>query len=120
MVPEETSGGFKLKTLDYIFGRVPVAAIESALNGIPDRLKSQFALARDLRTLVSRVIETIDDTQRLNDMQNRAYTLAEGAFSWEINGRQLVAAIDSAGVQAVNQHCPFAETDQSHSRVQRA
>jgi len=96
LVPEETGGGFKLKTLDYIFRRVPVAAIESALNGIPDRLKSQFALAHDLQTLVSRVIETIDDTKRLNDMQNRAYTLAENAFSWEINGRQFVAAIESA------------------------
>src|SRR5262249_22284824 len=42
LVPEETGGGFKLKTLDYIFGRVPVAAIASALNGIPDRLKAQF------------------------------------------------------------------------------
>jgi len=35
LVPEEIGGGFKLKILDYIFSRMPVAAVGAALNGIP-------------------------------------------------------------------------------------
>ena len=90
LVPEETGGGFKLKILDYIFGRVPIAAIESALKGIPERLKPEFLVAEDLSTLVSKIIETIDDTERLNLMQTRAFELAEDVFNWDVNGRRFL------------------------------
>jgi glycosyltransferase involved in cell wall biosynthesis len=95
LVPEETGGGFKLKTLDYIFGRVPVAAVESALNGIPRQVKSQFVLANDLRSLVDRIVGTIDDTERLDSMQNRAFALAEGVFDWDANGQRFRSALET-------------------------
>jgi polysaccharide biosynthesis protein PslH len=95
LVPEETGGGFKLKILDYIFGRVPIAAIESALQGIPDQLKLQCLMAYDLRTLVNQIVNTIDDTDRLNAMQNRAFELAEHAFNWDVNGRRFLEAVAS-------------------------
>ena len=95
LVPEETGGGFKLKTLDYIFSRVPVAAIENALNGIPEQLKSQFIVASDLQQLVARVVMSIDDNARLNAMQNKAFALAEGLFDWDTNGRQFVTALQA-------------------------
>src|SRR5262245_8289740 len=94
LVPEETGGGFKLKTLDYIFGRVPVAAIASALNGIPARLKEQFVLADDLDALVERIVEIIDDTARLDALQNAAFALAEGTFDWDANGRRFGRAVE--------------------------
>ena len=95
VVPEETGGGFKLKTLDYIFGRVPVAAINSALNGIPDQLKAQFILANNLQALVDRLVEAIDDTERLDLMQEQAFALAEGMFDWDANGRRFVSVLQS-------------------------
>ena len=95
VVPEETGGGFKLKTLDYIFGRVPVAAIDSALNGIPDQLKAQFILANNLQALVDRLVEAIDDTERLDLMQEQAFALAEGMFDWDANGRRFVSVLQS-------------------------
>jgi glycosyltransferase involved in cell wall biosynthesis len=76
--------------LDYIFGRVPIAAIESALKGIPERLKPEFLVAEDLSTLVRKIIETIDDTERLNLMQTRAFELAEDVFNWDVNGRRFL------------------------------
>ena len=99
VVPEETGGGFKLKTLDYIFGRVPVAAIASALTGIPDRLKAQFIVANDLPGLVDRIVATIDDTERLDLMQNEAFELAEGMFDWDENGRRFVRVLQSIAHQ---------------------
>jgi len=101
LVPEETGGGFKLKILDYIFGRVPVAAIDSALKGIPDRLKSHFLVADDLRGLVNKIVETIDDTNRLTAMQNQAFALAQDTFNWEINGRQFVEGVQAARAKSV-------------------
>lgn len=95
LVPEEIGGGFKLKILDYIFSRVPVAAVEAALNGIPDQLKSQFLIDSDIRTLVATIVATIDDTDRLNVMQNRAFELAENLFSWNVNGNRFLEAIEA-------------------------
>ena len=96
LVPEETGGGFKLKILDYIYGRVPIGAIDSSLEGIPDQIKLWFLIADDLQTLVNNVVDTIDDIARLNMMQDRAFALAENAFSWDVNGRRFVNAVESA------------------------
>jgi hypothetical protein len=35
IVPERTGGGFKLKTLDYIFNRIPIAALNGSTAGLP-------------------------------------------------------------------------------------
>ena len=35
IVAERTGGGFKLKVLDYIFNRVPIAAIKGSIAGLP-------------------------------------------------------------------------------------
>jgi hypothetical protein len=35
LVAERTGGGFKLKVLDYIFNRVPIAAIRGSIAGLP-------------------------------------------------------------------------------------
>jgi polysaccharide biosynthesis protein PslH len=95
LVPEEIGGGFKLKILDYIFSRVPIAAVETALNGIPNQLKSQFVVDRDIRTLVATIVATIDDTDRLNVMQNRTFELAENLFSWDVNGHRFLEALEA-------------------------
>jgi polysaccharide biosynthesis protein PslH len=96
LVPEEVGGGFKLKTLDYIFCRVPVASVEAALNGIPDRLKSHFIVENDIRTLLTTIVTVIDDIDRLNRMQKQAFALAEHLFNWDANGRCFLEALTSA------------------------
>jgi glycosyltransferase involved in cell wall biosynthesis len=93
LIPEEVGGGFKLKTLDYIFSRVPVASVEAALNGIPDRLKSHFIVASDIEALLARIITAIDEIERLDQMQKRAFELAEDLFDWDANGRRLLDAL---------------------------
>jgi glycosyltransferase involved in cell wall biosynthesis len=94
LVPEEIGGGFKLKILDYIFSRVPVAAVEAALNGIPDELKNQFIVESSIGGLLTTIVAVIDDVDRLDVMQNRAFKLAEDLFSWNANGRRLLEALE--------------------------
>jgi glycosyltransferase involved in cell wall biosynthesis len=95
LVPEEVGGGFKLKILDYIFSHVPVAAVETALNGIPSQLKSQFVIERDIPTLLATIVAVIDDIDRLNAMHNRAFKLAENLFNWDINGQRFLERLNS-------------------------
>jgi glycosyltransferase involved in cell wall biosynthesis len=97
LIPEEVGGGFKLKTLDYIFSRVPVASVEPALNGIPDRLKSHFIVEKDIEALLAAIVVAIDDIERLDRMQKRAFELAEDLFNWESNGRRFLQALTRAG-----------------------
>lgn len=106
LVPEETGGGFKLKTLDYIFNRIPVAAIDSALNGITEELKSNFIIANDLKDLVVQIVQTIDDLDRLNTMQRKAFSISEGLFDWDHNGRQLLNVVETVREQSGAAHLP--------------
>jgi glycosyltransferase involved in cell wall biosynthesis len=96
LVPEAIGGGFKLKILDYIFSRVPVAAVEAALNGIPDELKRHFVVASSVDELLKKIVAAIDDLDRLNAMQNRAFELAEELFDWDVSGRRLLQVLQLA------------------------
>lgn len=93
LVPEEIGGGFKLKILDYIFSRVPVAAVGVALNGIPRQLKSHFMVGSNIPELLATVVTAIDDVGRLDRMQRSAFDVAESMFDWDANGRRLLEAL---------------------------
>ena len=94
LVPEAIGGGFKLKILDYIFSRVPVAAVEAALNGIPDQVKRHFIVEGSVDELLKSIVTAIDDIGRLDQMQNRAFELAEDLFDWDANGLRLLQALE--------------------------
>lgn len=90
VVPEATGGGFKLKTLDYLFRRLPVIALEGACAGLPAAVRRHILACRDLDDLTGAVIRTIDDLPRLDAMQRGAQAAAETAFDWDRNGRRLL------------------------------
>jgi glycosyltransferase involved in cell wall biosynthesis len=96
LIPEEVGGGFKLKTLDYIFARVPIASVRAALNGIPGRLQLEFIVESDIAKLLDAIVTSIDDIERLDRMQIRAFDLAEALFDWDSNGLRLLEAMRSA------------------------
>ena len=87
-------GGFKLKTLDYVFNRLPIAATAGAAPGLPLVPGESILLAHDHAGLAQIVIETIDDFDRLNRIQNAAYWACQDRFDWSAVGARLLAAID--------------------------
>jgi len=93
LVPEVVGGGFKLKLLDYVFGRVPIAAITACTAGLPAELSRYVISCNDLESLVRTVVTRIDDIAMLNLLQNEAYRLAEPLFNWDARGQQLAAEI---------------------------
>jgi glycosyltransferase involved in cell wall biosynthesis len=101
LVPEVIGGGFKLKFLDYIFGRVPVASISAAAAGLPEEVRAHLLLAPDLDGLVQTVIEHIDRLDLLQDMQQRALDAARSQFDWRDRGVALLAEINRLRLERV-------------------
>jgi glycosyltransferase involved in cell wall biosynthesis len=95
-VPEEIGGGFKLKFLDYIFGRVPVATLTHAAAGLPVDVCKAMVCSKDIDALVDDIVATIGDTARLDAMQRDALAAAQALFRWEDRGVALLAAVDVA------------------------
>lgn len=93
VVPDEIGGGFKLKYLDYVFGRLPVATLSSAADGVPAEVRAEFIEADDVPGLVAAVVAHLDGTDLLDARQRRAAAAAHDLFDWDDRGRRLLEAI---------------------------
>jgi glycosyltransferase involved in cell wall biosynthesis len=100
VVPEEMGGGFKLKFLDYIFGRVAVASLTHATAGLPEAIRQAMVLRADVTSLVQAIIDCIDDTAGLTALQEAALTAARARYRWEDRGRDLLDAIQRLARQS--------------------
>jgi polysaccharide biosynthesis protein PslH len=93
IVPEVIGGGFKLKFLDYLFTRVPIATLADAAAGLPPALREHMLLRDDLETLTAEIVADIDRFEVLNRRQEQAFELARSLFRWQDRGTQLCRAI---------------------------
>lgn len=93
IVPERLGGGFKLKALDYIFNRLPIAAIECAIDGVPLTRNDSVLAYPDFPSLVGGLIGAIDDIGLLNRIQERAFAACRGRFQWAARGHALRDAL---------------------------
>jgi glycosyltransferase involved in cell wall biosynthesis len=93
IVPERNGGGFKLKVLEYVFNRVPVFALTGSFAGVPLSHNDSVMLYPDHAALAHGVLEAIDDIDRLNRLQERAFDACNERFDWSSRGRQIVSAI---------------------------
>lgn len=93
VVPEAIGGGFKLKFLDYVFGRVPIATLARAVAGLPEELRRATLAREELPALVDAIVAHIDRLGELNGMQERALAAGRSAFCWDERGRRLWQAI---------------------------
>jgi glycosyltransferase involved in cell wall biosynthesis len=96
LVVEETGGGFKHKALDYIFNRVPIAAIRGSMTGLPLTEGLDYLSFESMRELAKGVAAVIDDTERLNSMQRAAYEKCDASFDWSDRGQTLYNAIQQS------------------------
>jgi glycosyltransferase involved in cell wall biosynthesis len=94
LVAEEVGGGFKLKTLDYLLHRLPIAALDGNLAGLPKAITANAMVADTPRALAGRIIARIDDLEHLNQMQHNAFRAAQTAFDWEEGARRFLLALD--------------------------
>jgi hypothetical protein len=96
LVPDEL-GGFKLKGLDYVFNRLPIASMRVALPGMPLEDGLSVGLFDSHCALAESVAGLIDDFTTLNRRQREAYDACALRFDWLRIGRHLVDTIRSLG-----------------------
>jgi glycosyltransferase involved in cell wall biosynthesis len=104
IVPESIGGGFKLKFLDYIFSRVPVATVSQAVAGLSPEIQQSMLKNDSLEGLVSDVVSNIDRFEELNRMQERAFTLGTAQFEWNVRGQRFLRAITSIENRVICRH----------------
>ena len=93
LIPEALGGGFKLKALDYIFRRLPVAAIGPALSGLPLDPGADAIVADDQDGLVRAIATRIHDTEFLARAADSALEKCRHAFDWKDRGETLASAL---------------------------
>lgn len=93
LVPELIGGGFKLKFLDYVFGRMPVVTLDAAAAGLPDAVRAAMLRCPDLPALVQAVVSHIDDLPLLDSLQREAHAAAAPLFDWRDRGTALRDAV---------------------------
>lgn len=96
LVVEETGGGFKHKALDYVFNRLPIAAIRGSMAGLPLTQGLDYLSFASMRELAHGVAAVIDDFERLNSMLQAAYEKCNAHFDWSDRGRTLYNVIREA------------------------
>jgi hypothetical protein len=96
ILAERTGGGFKLKSLDYIFNRVPVAAIRGSIAGLPLTPGLDYLCFESMPELAQGTAVAIDDLERLNTLQRSAYEKCNSDFDWSDRGRTLSHAMEQA------------------------
>jgi polysaccharide biosynthesis protein PslH len=104
IVPESIGGGFKLKFLDYIFGRVPVATVTQAVAGLSGELQLAMLKTDSLTGLAGVIVAHIDRIDELNRMQERAFALGTAQFDWNVRGERLLSAIAAIRERAADGH----------------
>jgi len=97
VVPEAIGGGFKLKFLDYFFGRIPVATLTQAAAGLPKELRDQTVARETMPMLIEAIVSYIDQVEALNLIQEQAFVHSRAEFRWEDRGLKLKQAITRSG-----------------------
>jgi polysaccharide biosynthesis protein PslH len=96
IIAERTGGGFKHKSLDFIFHRLPIAATQGSFSGVPLTPNKDYLSFTSVGELAQGVVAAIDDLDHLNALQKAAYAKCSAAFDWAERGRILLRAIGEA------------------------
>ncbi len=96
LLSEPHGGGFKLKTLDYVFQRVPLFVQAGSVTGLPLEPGHGVLEYASIEALVDGALKELDDLPTLNRLQQDAYARCEGSYDWATAGARLVAALAQA------------------------
>jgi glycosyltransferase involved in cell wall biosynthesis len=89
-------GGFKLKTLDYVFHRVPIFAMQGAVPGTPLVNGVSIQNYTSHAALAQAVAGAIDSIPALNAQQAAAHAACDRVFDWSEIGSFLLHVLRDA------------------------
>lgn len=94
IIAEGVGGGFKLKSLDYIFHKIPMAILNGSISGVPVSSGKHFLGYDSVEELVDGIVRNIDNIDKLNNLAEAAYAACENAFDWDTRAQSLNALIE--------------------------
>lgn len=94
IIAEGVGGGFKLKSLDYIFHKIPMAILNGSISGVPVSSGKDYLGYDSLDELVAGIVCEIDNVEKLNGMANAAYLACEHAFDWDSRAQSLNGLVE--------------------------
>lgn len=95
LIIDEVGGGFKLKSLDYIFHGLPIVTLDGAMEGLPLVDGVDFLSADTMEDVARQILDVIDDHPRLLTMRKAAFSSSRSVFNWEESATQLLSAISN-------------------------
>ncbi len=91
---EPEGGGLKMKVLDYVFNRVPIVGLPSAMAGVPVEPNTDYLPAPRAQDVAEQILATIDDIERLNKLHDAAFDACRTSFVPETTGAALFERLD--------------------------
>lgn len=95
LIAETVGGGFKLKTLEYAFNRLPIAALKNALGGVEFASGQDAIVESTLPDLVRAIVHRIDDFEFLNQAAQATAEQFASRFRWSDRGAAFFNALRS-------------------------
>lgn len=94
VIAEGVGGGFKLKSLDYIFHKIPMAILNGSISGVPVSIEKDYLGYDSLNELIDGIVSEIDNVDKLTEMANAAYSACEFAFDWDSRAQSLNGLVE--------------------------
>lgn len=93
---EELGGGFKLKTLDYIFSHLAIVGFSHALAGSDLQPNKSYVAAVSFDDAMTKIHDLMSNFERLDALTKAAYERAQKAYNWEDRIAKLISLIREA------------------------
>jgi glycosyl transferase family 1 len=103
VIPEKAGGGFKLKSLEYIFNRLPLFALEASICNLNLKHGTSAMLYTDMKKLCEGIVEHIDNFRLLNTLQINAFEKCQKFFGITPVVQSLEKGINEAKKQRFSQ-----------------
>ena len=90
LVAEPIGGGFKLKSLDYVFAGLPMVVLDGSMEGLGVTSGVDHGASASVGELADVLIDAVNDVESLERWAASALSAVSGRFSWSDRGESLV------------------------------
>ena len=91
---EDLGGGFKLKTLDYIFNGLAIVGLPQAMSGSDLRPDEDYIEVDSIETAMPVIAALLKDHSRIKQVAGSARHRSEGQYDWSDRAQRLVEFIE--------------------------
>lgn len=94
LVLEDLGGGFKLKTLDYIFSGLAIVGLPAAMSGSGLTADEDYIAVPSIEAAMPEIARLMQDPLRVKQLAASAHSKAEGKFDWSERANRLLEFIE--------------------------